>query len=123
MDTATETAVTEAKRPRQWGRPFKPGENANPHGRRVTQALAEKLVAEMADDFEPLSVTDGELLLQACVLLIRGRRTADPDMAIRLSGTALRLINSLRHKRKHTAKPKLASSLADHLAQTAGEPE
>ena len=62
-----------------------------------------------------LSAVDRALLTQACLLLARSERVMqikDADAAIRMSGEARRLLESLR---KHAAPPKVPS-LEEHLA-------
>jgi hypothetical protein len=102
------------ERRRVVGRPFPKGVSGNPHGRRALRERIEKLYATMTGDFGPLSATDEVLLRQACLLLARSERVhrrKDLDSAIRMSGEARRLLESLR---KHAAP-------ADKVVETFAE--
>jgi hypothetical protein len=97
--SATEQRPLHARR--DIGRPFQKGVSGNPHGRRVIRERIEELFATMAGDFGPMTATDEVLLRQACFLLARSERVyrrADIDNAIRMSGEARRLLESLRRR-------------------------
>jgi hypothetical protein len=103
------------------GRPFAKGHTVgfkklSHAGRKLIEAAAAKLFDEMAPDFGPLSATDKVLLMQACFLIVRSRRTSDADMAARISGTALRLVAEVRGQRRvHSTKAKPSDSGSDDL--------
>jgi hypothetical protein len=94
-------------------RPWRKGESGNPHGRAVR---AIKLFELMAPDFGELSAVESAVLLQACRLMARGERAANPNNAVRLSNAAVRLLTTLRRKRSRPDRPPLRERLAAEFA-------
>ncbi len=100
------------------GRPFPPGVSGNPSGMRVSKH-ALQLFTEIADEYggeQALSAIDRALLLQAARLLVRAQRLKDADAAIRMTGEARRLLESLRRnagKAAAKAKAMLAPSFSE----------
>src|SRR5579863_4346732 len=98
MEIAGPVAVIEQDKPQSHGR-FLKGTSGNPSGRQVVPERAAELFNAMAGDFGALSAVDRALLYQACLLLSRServKRIKDADAAIRMSGEARRLLESLR---------------------------
>jgi hypothetical protein len=118
METAAVRQQDEERPPQRRGRPFPPGTSGNPRGAALDR-VGERgavLFAAVAADFTPLSATDEVLLRQACRLLARGERSKDPDVAIRMSGEARRIIAALRK-----APARAPQSFRDRLLAQLGD--
>jgi hypothetical protein len=92
----------EQHRRRAGGRPWPKGVSGNPSGLRVSKR-ATALFESMAADFggaDALSAIDRAMLWQACRLMVRGDRTQDADIAIRLSNASARLLTSVRNGKR-----------------------
>jgi hypothetical protein len=103
-------ATPPAKKGRGPGRPFRKGVAANPRGHAVINDRAAALFSTIAPDFCELSATDTVLLRRACLLLARLERihrVRDIDVALRMSGEARRLLQTLR--RHHAPAPRTLS--------------
>jgi hypothetical protein len=110
-------ATSPAKKGRGPGRPFRKGIAANPRGNAAINDRAAALFSTIAPDFGELSATDTVLLRRAALLLARSERihrVRDIDVALRMSGEARRLLQSLR--RHHSSAPAKAISFDEHLA-------
>ena len=97
-----------AGRRKPGGRPFPPGVSGNPLG---PFAVVSKRVAEvfdlMAADFEDLTGIDRLQLQQAARLHVRAEKTKNPDIAVRASNAASRMLASLSKKRRKRGRPPL----------------
>jgi hypothetical protein len=73
----------------------------------------------LAGDFGELSAVESALLLQACRLMARSEKAANPNDAVRLANASARLLATLR---KPKSKPGTsASTLDQYLAQRTTE--
>jgi hypothetical protein len=112
-------ATPPTKKGRGPGRPFRKGVAANPRGHAAINDRAARLFNTIAPDFSELNATDTVLLRRACLLLARSERihrVRDIDVALRMSGEARRLLQTLR--RHHASAPPRTLSLDEHLAAT-----
>jgi hypothetical protein len=88
------------------GRPFPPGVSGNPGGRVNLQQRTAELYAIMAADLGgSFSGMDELLLVQACRMLARSEKTADPEIAVKCSNAGTRLLSILRKKRPRAGRP------------------
>jgi hypothetical protein len=120
MENAAPIAVSvqSGKRGHGDGRPFSKGVSGNPHGSASIRVRAAELYAEMVVDFAEMSAIDVVMLRRASLLLARSERfrsARDADIALRMSGEARRLLQTLR--RHHAAAPTKLVSLDEHLAR------
>jgi hypothetical protein len=80
---------------------FVKGVSGNPSGKRLLKDRADALYRVMAADLAPSTATDEILLRHTCLLIARAERVnrlRDIDGAIRTSGEARRLLESLRRR-------------------------
>jgi hypothetical protein len=119
IDHAAAATGQQANQPKLRGRPFSPGVSGDPTGGRATKALIKQRIAELVEewsaDFEGrLTGIERSLLEQAARLLIRAERTHNPDIAVRASSVAQRMLASVRNKkRKRAGRPPLREQLAE----------
>jgi hypothetical protein len=95
------------------GKPFAPGVSGNPLGpHAVVKERVAELVAAMAADLGELTGIDAVVLQQAARLLVRAERTKNPDIAVRASSVAQRMLASLSKKRSKRGRPTLHERVA-----------
>jgi hypothetical protein len=103
------------------GRPFQPGVSGNPSG--VAKHPASARIAELIDqwtaDFDGrLTAIERSLLQQAARLLVKAERTKNPDIAVRASSAASRMLASVRiKKRDRRGRP----PIRERVMEAAGE--
>ena len=98
-----------------------PGHSGNPAGptinnRKHTNQRAIELFDQWVADFDRslLTAIERSLLEQAARLMVRAERTHDPDIAVRASSVAQRMLQSVRtKKRKRAGRPPLREQLAE----------
>jgi hypothetical protein len=96
-----------------------PGHSGNPVGSRVANQKANQRAVELFDqwaaDFDgSLTAIERSLLQQAARLMVRAERTHNPDIAVRASSVAQRMLASVRNKkRKRAGRPPLREQLAE----------
>jgi hypothetical protein len=118
MQHAEHIAGESQKKPRA-GRRFEPGVSGNIVGGRLHAKRAAELHARMVPDFPQLSGVDDTMLRQACNLLARAQSPkVEPELAVRLTGTAHRVIAALQRRYKSVPKP-TAPPLSEYLASLA----
>ena len=99
------------------------GKSGNPYGTRGIKTLAAALFEELAPQFQPLDAVERVLLLQACTLSCRSRRTIDPDASVRMASEARRTLEGLKRNREKSPKQSLPpGSLSDHLSGLPSDP-
>jgi hypothetical protein len=120
MESGTETdQATAGDRDTSTGR-WLPGHSGNPVGSRDANQKANLRAVELFDqwvaDFDRslLTAIERSLLEQAARLMVRAERTHDPDIAVRASSVAQRMLASVRtKKRKRAGRPPLREQLAE----------
>jgi hypothetical protein len=110
MDQAVAATEQQADQPKPRGRPFSPGVSGDPTGGRATKALIKQRIAELVEewsaDFEGrLTGIERSLLEQAARLLIRAERTHNPDICVRASSVAQRMLAAVRNKKRKVGRP------------------
>jgi hypothetical protein len=113
----------EARRGRTKLGRFLPGVSGNPAGSRLKGKRLTELFDALAAEFGELDAVERTLLEQACRLLTKGARVADPDQAVRLANASTRLLLAMRKARDK--RPPAGPTLAEYLASRhdAGLPE
>ena len=87
---------------------YHPGQSGNPLGpHAVVKERVDELVAAMAADLGELTGIDSVVLRQAARLLVRAERTKNPDIAVRASNAASRMLATLQRKRHKRGRPPL----------------
>jgi hypothetical protein len=98
---------------------YQPGQSGNPLGpHAVVKERVDELVAAMAADLGELTGIDSVVLRQAARLLVRAERTKNPDIAVRASNAASRMLATLQKKRR---KPDRLSLLRDRVLAAEAE--
>jgi hypothetical protein len=123
VETLTETTTPRERSLRNL-RPGKPGVSPVPIGGTKLQKLrAAEMHDKVASEFPGLTPADDLMLWQACGLLAKARNPRlDPDVTIRLSGTAHRIITGLQRRYRGAPKPQ-GADLTDYLKHNETAPD
>jgi hypothetical protein len=110
------------------GRPFPPGNNANPEGRRLRSKRFSEIFDAIAQDYGGEACLTGLQrvgLTEATRLIVRAQREKNPDIAVRLMNASARLLVGVARKtmdaRKNTAPKPPKRTLQEHLERLAHE--
>jgi hypothetical protein len=112
METATLTARQTANLK---AHAFQPGERACPiGGTKLQLARAAAMRDRIAPEFPQITASDDLLLWQACGLMAKAQNPRlDPDVSVRLSGTAHRIISGLQ--RRYRSMPAAAAPVESYV--------
>lgn len=105
------------------GRPFAPGNNANPQGRRVKSHRFTELYGRLCADMGgegALNELQKTVLAQAVRVMMRAQRATKPEDVVRLSNCAARLMATVQSGRMNPRVPvptPPAATFDAHMAQ------
>jgi hypothetical protein len=120
METATLTARQNANLK---AHAFGPGGGCPIGGTKLQIQRATEMRDQIAPELPGLTPADDLMLWQACGLMAKARNPRlDPDITVRLSGTAHRIITGLQRRYRGTPKPQ-GAELTDYLKHNETAPD